>query len=261
MPEICRFDEKVTNIELDEEENPEILGTGLSEGTVTRVHGSIEGAGGRTREIALAEKSFLLEDTASQEEYIRKILAKHQELKKRGLPTIPTMRIGNIDGQNKLLMTDLSQGGQNEVLSDTDWETYKDKRGKYYESEKKFKISNSKDLSQKAADVFRQLVIKGCIAHNDVFFLVINKETGIAGLLLGDLHGVKFYSDNSFKEYSSSVDLLEENYAQINEFIDRLNEHLDKESQIDLSPIKQTRDELVDGIQNDWKTNGDTSEI
>ncbi|AKM82756.1 TPA: hypothetical protein DD449_00540 [Candidatus Berkelbacteria bacterium] len=248
MPELFRSDkEQPINFDAVGEEKPEVLGTGLLEGDVVCVEGMISGSGGRQKEVQLAQKIFHTEGMLGKhdvEGHVKILLEKHAELKRRHLPTIPTMRIGEVDGDTRLFMTDLTRGGKNEVISNMDWESYFGRAGKYFQNDAKFELSNKEELSQNASDIFKQLVTKGCIARNDVFFVIMDKDTKKGQIILGDIYATELYSDSDLKSYSTRCKLQSDNFKEMNRFLLEINGHLSDESQIDLTLLKQAYDEL-----------------
>lgn len=231
MTELKRINpERRSNVSVDRG-GAESLGVGLSEGKIDSLKLTVFGAGGREKTISMAEKLFYRSSNGEAAGEIERILDNHAKLKQMGVPTIPTMRLEGDGGSktDRIYMTDLTEGGKNEVLSPIDWWLVDDKtnlglKAKFHESQSIFSLSNPDEVQKQILDIHKILEGKRVfIGGTDVPFIVLNKKTKQGRVILGDIESVKFeVSDNE----------LLYNWSILNAFVDNMNKHLDEDSQI-----------------------------
>lgn len=230
MPERVRIVEKNNGLRkstVQTELSNQNLGTGLSEGRVERIRVTVLGKNDRFRTIGMAEKIFDISEMPPEkkQELISQIVETHQGLKERHLPTLPTMRRER-EGDS-IIMTDLTQGGKNEVVSVPDWAIGEKRKGKYSDTEYKVELRNVEEIEEDLASILEQTVITGCLMHlPDVFFLVVNKEEKKGEIILGDIAEIEFVDEiNTAKR----IQLIEQNYQTILSFVREMRHHIESE--------------------------------
>ncbi len=125
-------------------------------------------------------------------------------------------------------MTDLTEQGKNDVVSAPDWEKGDTRSGKYAEIEHQVEISNIGEVEESLATILEQSVVTGCkLNMADAFFLVVDKESKKAKVVIADLAEVEFID-------TQSLDLREElvatNYNAILQFVRSMRSHIQRKN-------------------------------
>lgn len=225
----------------------EYLGTGLSEGTVHKVQVEVAGPNDRARTISMAEKTFDHPSHTDEERQalIAHVLGIHRELLERDLPTIPTMRTEK--GNKNIMMTDLTENGKNEVVSMPDWVVGPGRKGKHADTEYKVEIANVEEVAEHLLRIFEQSVATGCrLGDADIFFLVINKDTKKAKVLLGDVWDIKFVDPTNV---DVKRDLIASNYESIRLFVKEIRDHINSTEKFTWNPVSKKKLELMNELE------------
>lgn len=224
-------------------ERVDSLGVGLGEGTVDKVSVDVMSPSGRSRKMTLAEKR-LYDDNPKKwrEDLTRQIIQTHSKLKALGLPVVPTLRIDE-DRPDSIYMTDLTRDGKADVYSVMDWAMINERRGKLSNTGKRVLISNAEQLSEQISDLYAQACAKSVrLTSTDIFFLVVDKDTEKARIILGDLSGVEFPEDQPYAN-------AEENHHTLCLFIDYMNERLKLKNQLNKQSIETAHQAFFDAFE------------
>jgi len=127
-------------------------------------------------------------------------------------------------------MTDLTRDDKDALYSIPDWKRGETRVGELEGNEEKITISNPEELSVQLANLYKKVVNEGCVINlADAFFLVIDKQSYKAKIMLGDILEIDFVQ-------IVSEDVVEKNYMSFSIFIDEMNAHLSKESRLRKRP-------------------------
>ncbi|MBU0982048.1 hypothetical protein KKC94_05140 [Patescibacteria group bacterium] len=240
------------------------LGEGI-EGIVDVVRVSIGDSDNELSRI-FARKSF--KDKELGREGLDLFVNNWQELKKRGLPVVPTLRIEEGSEAPYVIMTDLTNDGKNEVVALNDFEPSPEEqklmeasgeqRMYKYPRDYILELTNIKGIEQQLSDLLKTSVEKGVLLEHDVPFLVVDKETKEGNLVLGDLRTV-FFMDVKEKDEENEVitkpvsevhpeEIEDEgdtyiemvNLEALSRWARFLNESLDPDNRIDLKLLDET---------------------
>lgn len=139
----------------------------------------------------LAEKTFYdskdsqrdFASDAKLKQKIDRLMELHKQLQEKGYPAVPRMLVNEED--NRVYMTDLSLGGEREVISASDIEGDK--------KENPWTIKNAVALSLQIESLFHQSVNDRLgIYKKDVFFFIYDESTQTGEIVFGDLSKLIF---------------------------------------------------------------------
>jgi len=117
-------------------------------------------------------------------------------LKESGFPVPPTVR--EIVGKNELLITDLTEGGKHIVFSVNEIQDNA--------VDIPFRISNLSQVEDEILRLGKKADEKGFVILEDAYFIVVDKQTKLARVVLGDLGPQGFYS--SVEDFYKTFPLL-----------------------------------------------------
>lgn len=239
MSELNKYDFGIPSIVEFDRSQQELLGKGIREGTVHSLRIDVIGKNGKVRTIPLAEKIF--DQIDADKISIEDILATHSKLKKAKISTIPTMRF-NREEPRKLYLTDLTEGGKNEVFSMSDWSEsmFSTRVGKFASEkgyEKRFEISNMAGFEDQLVEIFTKACEAGSVIPWDAFFVIVDKETKQARVIVGDISDITF-ADVEFKDIDGVPWVYNKNASTFSGFLDGLEQVIIPDHDFDRSKLK-----------------------
>lgn len=214
---------KEFSAEITRPEQPDRLGRGVMEGDVNRVNLELKSRTGRVVDVDVAEK-VLRRRNIDTEARCADTMIRHQKLKILEIPTVPYMMTSQIEGSDRwsLIMPDLTKGGKVHCISATDFinsQSYYSKCGKVV------RLTNSAEVSQQLTGLVTSATEHGVVlGSSDVYFLLINKETGKGKVIAGDLGNVYFQEDYGPDRQPEYQRRLQGNLVGAAQFAQRMNE-------------------------------------
>lgn len=207
-------------IELSRNKKTGVIGKGISEG---EVRDGVKVKLGR-RVLDFVEKVFNAEHFVFNdfpEITTKRIIENHARLRKMGFPVINTMRLIDTpdDVHERILMTDLTEGGKSIVLTSySHWEN----------GGLGVMLSNAEEVADQLHQIYKKLNDQGVmVCHRDVFFLIVDKETGKGHVLLGDISRIVVSDDESYKPQEHEIS--KNNSVSIQDFVGLVNQCLGDE--------------------------------
>lgn len=217
---------------LSRDKNQKVVGKGHSEGSV---YGGVKVRMG-DRELPMVEKVF---DSSLLQKFPEitpeKIIENHSRLKKMGFPVTNTMRIiETASGKPKrMLMTDLTEGGKKSIYTSSS----------FYDEINNFSLNNPDEVNNQLLEIYKLCLGNGVeIDHEDVFFLVVDNNSGRGEIVLGDISRIKIHDDP--KEKRTFQDVEAYGYQKMQTFIDLINKRIDS-GKLDFDPIRKYDQTLV----------------
>lgn len=232
---------KETGVKIDENVTGDVIGTGLGEARVERIKDPKDPDKTLVRRVV--ETGRLLENPKRMQRRNDHVKKTWTALVASNIPTVRDLQFAK--DPRIMYMEDLSREGKSEVISTPDFGIveYKNetRKGKFYDQREtiKFEIKNIQELNQNLATLYQQLLQEGFHIlpkkngnpSANMFYLVIDKQTQIARVLLWDLTRVKKEMITDQEQYDQ---IAADNRRAFATFVERMNKYLTTESQLEL---------------------------